>query len=256
MYKKDAGNKFTQVYETERDRVKFLRDTNGDGKADAATVFADNFGSAGAGIAAGVLARKGDVYLTCIPDVYKLRDTKGDGVADKIESLSTGYGVHTALLGHDLHGLKIGPDGRLYYTIGDRGINVTTKEGKKLFYPDMGTLMRCELDGSKLEVVSWGLRNPQEIAFDDRGDLFTCDNNCDAGDKARAVYLVPESDSGWRTGLPVRHRVRQPRPVDGREVMGDGEARTAGLCVAADRPHRRRPLGADLLPRHWTGRAV
>ena len=168
--------------------------------ADRSTVFADGFKDAADGIGAGVLARKGDVYFTCIPDLWRLRDSNNDGHADVKESLSTGYGVHVAFSGHDLHGLRMGPDGRLYFSIGDRGSNVTTKEGKNLFVPDTGSVLRCELDGSNLETFALGLRNPQELAFDDHGNLFTCDNNSDGGDKARWIYLVEGGDSGWRMG--------------------------------------------------------
>ena len=200
LYKKDAGARFSQTYEKERERVRLVEDTTGSGKADKSTVFRDDFGTAADGIGAGVLARKGNVYYTCIPDLWLLKDTKGTGTADVKQSLSTGYGVHTAFIGHDLHGLRIGPDGRLYFTVGDRGLNVTTKEGKHLFNPDSGAVLRCELDGSNLEIFATGLRNPQELAFDDYGNLFTVDNNSDSGDQARFVHVVQGGDSGWRMG--------------------------------------------------------
>ncbi len=200
MYRKYLGTDGFAAYNVEHERVRLIEDRDGDGRADASSVFADGFKDAADGIGAGVLARKGDVYFTCIPDVWKLRDTDGDGKADFKQSLSTGYGVHVAFLGHDLHGLRIGPDGRLYFSVGDRGLNVTTKEGKRLEVPDTGSVLRCELDGSNLEIFATGLRNPQELAFDDLGNLFTGDNNSDGGDKARWVHLVEGSDSGWRMG--------------------------------------------------------
>ncbi len=61
-------------------------------------------------------------------------------------------------------------------------------------------MLRCELDGSHLEVVHRGLRNPQELAFDAWGNLFTGDNNSDGGDKARWVWVVDGGDSGWQIG--------------------------------------------------------
>jgi quinoprotein glucose dehydrogenase len=200
IYKKDAKDKFAQQYEKERERVRLLEDTTGSGKADRSTVFSDDFGRAEDGIGAGLLARKGNIYFTCIPDLWLLRDTKGTGTADVKKSLSTGYGIHTSFIGHDLHGLVVGPDGRLYFSIGDRGLNVKTKEGKHLFVPDTGAVLRCELDGSNLEVFATGLRNPQELAFDDYGNLFTVDNNSDSGDQARFLHIVQGADYGWRIG--------------------------------------------------------
>jgi len=200
MYKAYAKDKFESIYEKERDRIRLLEDTTGSGKADKSTVFRDDFGKAEDGLAAGVLARHGSVYFTNVPSLYLLKDTKNTGTADVKEVLATGFGVHVAFIGHDLHGLRIGPDGRLYFTMGDRGLNVKTKEGKHLYYPDCGAVLRCDLDGSNLEVVHSGLRNPQELAFDDHGNLFTVDNNSDSGDRARFVYVVEGGDSGWRIG--------------------------------------------------------
>ena len=199
MYKKHHGAKFAKEYETEMDRVRLVEDTDGDGVADKSTVFSDGYKDAADGIAAGVLARKGKVWLTNIPSLWLLEDTKGAGRADVKKVLSTGYGVHVAFLGHDMHGLKMGPDGKLYFSIGDRGLNVKT-EGRHLFAPDTGSVLRCNPDGSELEIVASGLRNPQELAFDEFGNLFTGDNNADGGDKARWVHLVEGGDSGWRLG--------------------------------------------------------
>ena len=213
LYKKDAREKFAKTYEKERDRIRLLEDTTGSGRADKATVFRDDFGRAEDGIGAGLLARNGKVYFTDIPDLWLLKDSKGADRADVKQSLSTGYGVHVSFVGHDLHGLRMGPDGLLYFSLGDRGMNVLTKEGKRLFYPDTGAVLRCELDGANLEVVHSGLRNPQELAFDDHGNLFTVDNNSDSGDRARFVYIVEGGDSGWRIGYQYGSEMHDPKIV-------------------------------------------
>src|SRR5262249_38244076 len=160
----------------ETDRVRRLEASSGNGKPDRSTVFADGFDRAEDGLGSGVLARRGNVYYTCIPDLWLLKDTQGTGKADVKKSLHTGYGVPVAFSGHDPHGLKMGPDGRLYFTIGDRGLHVES-EGRVVSNPDSGAVLRCEPDGSNLELFHVGLRNPQEIAFDKFGNLFTVDNN-------------------------------------------------------------------------------
>lgn len=178
-----------------------LRDTDGDGTADKITTFAEGFNSVVTGIAAGILYHDGWVYVTVAPDLVRLRDTNDDGVADEREIVAHGFGMHIAYAGHDMHGPRIGPDGRIYWSIGDKGVNVTSKEGKKWFYPHEGCVMRCEPDGTGFEVFAHGLRNIQEIAFDDFGNMFGVDNDADLpGEKERFVYITERSDSGWRCG--------------------------------------------------------
>ncbi|MCH2111989.1 MAG: ThuA domain-containing protein, partial [Planctomycetes bacterium] len=156
------------------------------------------------GTGAGVLVRGNEAWYTCIPDLWYLKDEDGDGVAEIKKSLHTGYGVRVALRGHDLHGLVVGPDGKLYFSIGDRGYNVTSQEGNQLVDPGSGAVFRCNFDGSDLELFCVGLRNPQELCFDDYGNLWTGDNNCDAGDRARVVYLMEGGDCGWRMNYQYR----------------------------------------------------
>jgi len=197
MFRRHEGANYDPGYGRAFDQVRRIVDTDGDLVADEDTVFASGFSDHAAGIGAGVLSDHGDVYYTCIPDLWRLRDRDGDGVAEERTKLSTGYGVHVALLGHDLHGLRIGPDRRLYFSCGDRGFHVETPEGV-IDHTRCGAVLRCELDGSKLEVWHTGLRNPQELVFDELGNLWTGDNNSDGGDRARLVNVVEGGDSGWR----------------------------------------------------------
>ena len=199
MIRKYFGRDYKKLA-TETETIRLVEDRDGNGLADFSQVYATGFTNILDGIASGVLARKGEVYFTNIPNLWKLKDTNSDGVADERESLSYGYGVRFSLTGHDLHGMKFGPDGKLYFTVGDRGADIMTQEGTRLSYPDEGICFRCNPDGSQLEVVARGLRNPQELAFNEYGDLFTGDNDCDHGDKERWVHIVEGGDSGWRVG--------------------------------------------------------
>jgi quinoprotein glucose dehydrogenase len=193
------------------EKIHLLEDTNNDGLSDKSTVFAAGFNTEVTGIAAGVLAWRGDVYTTIAPDVWKLRDTNNDGVADTRESIATGFGLHIAYAGHDMHGLTPGPDGRLYWSIGDKGTNVLSKEGKRWFFPHEGAVLRCFPDGSGFEVFAHGLRNLQQFAFDNFGNIFGVDNDADfGGEKERFVYVTEGSDSGWR--MFHQHRGKDYNP--------------------------------------------
>ena len=186
-------------YTANKDRVLRLSDINRDGKADDVSVLAE-VGGVTRGLGAGVLAADNGIYYTNIPDLLWLKnDTEGTTLAQP-EVLATGFGVKTSLSGHDMHGLIRGMDGRIYFSIGDRGFNVKKPDGTdlvdKMDY-GRGAVFRMQPDGSELEVYAWGLRNPQELAFDNYANLITVDNNGDGGDKARVVYVVENGDSGW-----------------------------------------------------------
>lgn len=190
--------KFAEAFEKYEERVVVLEDSKGAGIADRTTVFADGFREALDGTGAGILVRGGEAWWTCIPNLWHFADTDGDGRADVREKLLSGFGVKFAFRGHDMHGLRFGPDGKLYFSIGDRGLNVKTKEGRQIEVSDTGAILRCNVDGTELEVFATGVRNPHELAFDEFGNLFTCDNNSDSGDKARFTQLVEGGDCGWR----------------------------------------------------------
>jgi quinoprotein glucose dehydrogenase len=177
--------------------VRLVEDTDHDGVADKSSVYADGFNSELDGIASGVLARHGQVYFTNIPSLWLL---EGDAGKVKKTELLRGFGVRYNFTGHDFHGLALGHDGKIYFSIGDRGMNVKTREGGRVAFPDEGAVFRSNPDGTELEVVHRGLRNPQELAFDEHGNLFTGDNDSDQGDQERLVYLVEGGDSGWRIG--------------------------------------------------------
>jgi quinoprotein glucose dehydrogenase len=192
-----------ETFTARADRALVVEDQDGDGNADHTRELA-RWNDWVNGIFSGVLWHNGDLYATEIPSVFRLRDV-AESDPPEVETLATGFGVKTSLSGHDLHGLVLGPDGRIYFSMGDRGYNVVTREGRHLvppMDPGRGAVFRMKPDGSELEVFAEGLRNPQELAFDDYGNLFTGDNNGDGGDAARIVYVVEGGDSGW--AMPVQ----------------------------------------------------
>ncbi len=194
---KDKRANGMEFYREKEDRVRRSIDTDGDGVYDTSTVFAGPFNDVADGIGAGVMTVGDEVWYTNIPHLWRLVDEDDDGVAEKKEAIQSGFGVRFALYGHDLHGLAFGPDGRIYWSIGDRGYHLETADGRVLADPRSGAVFRCERDGSNLEVFATGLRNPQEIAFNDVGDLFTGDNTSDSGDRARIVFVAEAGETGW-----------------------------------------------------------
>ncbi len=201
----DQGMFKPGFFTKDSERVSLLQDTKGGGAADRIQIFADGFNDPLDGTASGILvgdsvAGKTTVYLAAIPKVWALTDSTGTGVADRRGAISEGYGPRFSISGHDLHGLVRGPDGRVYWSVGDRGYDVTTKEGAHFGDPTSGAVFRAEPDGSGVELYYTGLRNPEELAFNAYGDLFTCDNNADIGDKSRVVYILEGGSNGWSHG--------------------------------------------------------
>ncbi len=183
----------------ESEEVYRIEDRSGDGIADYTALVATGFNTEITDIAGGVLFHDESVYLSVAPDLWRLQDEDGDGYMELRESLMYGFQVHIGFGGHNMSGLKIGPDGKIYWGIGDIGFNGTDQDGKQWKYPNQGVIVRCNPDGSDFEVFAAGLRNTHEFTFDDYGNLISVDNDGDhPGESERLVYLLDGSDSGWR----------------------------------------------------------
>src|SRR6185436_11535727 len=119
----------------ESEEIRIVEDSTGPGRADKSRVLASGFNSLETGLGAGVLAMPdGGAVYTCAPDLWRIAP---DGTKTK---LATGFGVHVAFGGHDMHGVKMGPDGRIYFTIADCGANVTSNDGMVVIFPDGGAV--------------------------------------------------------------------------------------------------------------------
>ena len=149
-------------------RVTRLEDTDNDGRFDQATVFHD-----GVTFPMGLAWRDGRLYLADPPDLIVLTDTDGDGRADRREILFSGFGHQD---NGSLHGLVFGPDGLLYFTMGEPdGWRLPRGDGSFLEGGN-GALFRCRPDGSRLEVISRGFVNLVEIEFLPGGEFIGTDN--------------------------------------------------------------------------------
>jgi putative heme-binding domain-containing protein len=96
-----------EVGQTADDKAIILEDTNGDGKADKSTVFAD-----GMLMPTGLIPADGGVYVAQSTDLLHFKDTDGDGKADVKTRVLSGFGTEDTH--HNLHTLRRGPDGRIW----------------------------------------------------------------------------------------------------------------------------------------------
>lgn len=96
------------------DKIKILEDTDGDGKADKVTVFAENLN-----IPTSIMAVKGGILISMAPDFVFLKDTDGDDVADVREVIMTGWGKSDTHAGPS--NLKYGFDNKIWGVLGYSG---------------------------------------------------------------------------------------------------------------------------------------
>ena len=183
----------------EKDEIWRLEDENGDGLADVSTRIFNDFHEEITDVAGALLVRKNDIFLGIGPDMWRLQDHNGDGIPDEKTSISHGYAVHIGFSGHGMSGAIQGPDGKIYWGIGDIGAHIEAPDGKVHRYPNQGILVRSNPDGSNFEVFAAGLRNTHEFVFDEYGNIIGSDNDGDhPGESERLVYIVEGSDAGWR----------------------------------------------------------
>ena len=105
----------------EGDRILILEDTKGEGKADKCTVFYQSpeiLAPLGIAVAKDPVGPGYKVFVCQSPDILVFEDKDGDGKADgPPKKLLTGFGG----IDHDhgVHGILIGPDMKLYFSVGD-----------------------------------------------------------------------------------------------------------------------------------------
>ena len=135
------------------DRIHICEDTNGDGKADKFTLFADKLS-----IPTSAVFVNGGLICTNGPDMIFLKDTDGDDKADVRQVLFSGFKTNDTHAG--VSNLRYGFDNWIYATDGYAGFSGTVG-GQEIKFST--GLFRFKPDGSALEFLqnttnnTWGL---------------------------------------------------------------------------------------------------
>ena len=179
-----------------RGRLKLLEDTDGDGRPDKTTLFADKLT-----LPTGVMAWKNGVLVTDAPDVLYLEDADGDGMADVRKPLLTGFAFTNPQ--HTVSSPVYGLDNWIYlshegYT---RAIVFSEKfgdAGSEIHFPDAPDAPRLPVerrsvrfkpDSHELELLA----GPSQfgMAFDQWGAVFPHNNSNHARHEVIAArYLL------------------------------------------------------------------
>ncbi|QMU31490.1 c-type cytochrome [Adhaeribacter radiodurans] len=153
--------------EEANDKIYVLEDTDGDGKADKSTIFAE-----GLFTPTGILPGDGGCYVANSTELLHFADTNGDGKADKKRKVLTGFG--TADAHHLIHTFRWGPEGTLYF---NQSIyiysHVETPAGIKRL--EGGGVWQLRPKDLNLDIYAKGLINPWGLQFDRWGQTFLTD---------------------------------------------------------------------------------
>lgn len=175
--------------------IRRLVDTDGDGKFDTFTVFADKLTFPMGGV-----WHDGAVYVASPPNIWRLRDSDGDGVADERTILVSRFGYNGNAA--SVHGCFLGPDGRLYWTDGYHGHEFKDPQGNVTSQREGSYLFSCRTDGSDTRIhCGGGMDNPVEVDFTDSGDMLGTVN---------ILYSRPREDCfvHWLHGGAYPHRTQ------------------------------------------------
>ncbi len=192
------------------DRIKICEDTDGDGRADKFTVFAE-----GLSIPTSLTFSRGGLIVHSAPETIFLKDTDGDDKADVREVLLTGWGVSDTHAGPS--NLRYGLDNWIYGMVGYAAFNGTVGGERHDFRQGF---YRFQPDGSKLEFLRNTNNNSWGVGFSEEGLLFgSTANGCPS------VYMpianrYYESVKGWSPTVlkniassnrfwPITEKVRQ-----------------------------------------------
>jgi uncharacterized protein len=227
------------------DRLKICEDTNGDGRADKFTVFAD-----GLALATSAVHANGGVIVSSGGKMLFLKDSDGDDKADERKVLFEGFKMHDTHAG--VSNLRYGFDGWIYGTVGYAGFEGMV--GGKLAKFDTG-VFRFLPDGSRIEFIGKTTNNTWGLGFTEQFDILGSTANRQPswqviGDGGN----VHRADKGTRifpTTLDVQGSDGWDPPV---ELLGDGKIRAKARHYTAASGHG--VYTADRFPEDWRNKVA
>jgi putative membrane-bound dehydrogenase-like protein len=247
----------------EGDRIVILEDSKGTGKADKATTFyqaPDLYGPMGIAVAKDPAGPGWKVFVCQSPDILVFEDKDGDGKADgPPKKLLTGFGGFDH--DHGVHGILIGPDMKLYFSVGDRGVQgLQSSDGKGRKWVSnetdcrAGTIWRCDLDGTNLELIAHNFRNEYEPCVDSFGTVFVSDNDDDGNQQTRICYVMPGGNYGYHPRGKGETHWHEEQPGVVPKILRTYFGSPTGMCVyegtLLPKKYRGQLLHTDAGPRH------
>jgi putative heme-binding domain-containing protein len=217
--------------EVANDTVTILEDRDGDGRADAHTVFAD-----GLLMPTAVLPGDGGVYVANSTEFLHLSDTDGDGKADSRRVVLSGFGAEDTH--HIIHTFRYGPDARLYF---NQSIyihsHIETPRGVRRL--NAGGIWRFAPESLALDVFARGWVNTWGHAFDRWGRSLVTDG---AGGEG-IYYGFPGAAYQTAAGTPrILHGMNPGSPkycgleiIDGRHLPDDAQGQLVTNDFRANR---------------------
>ena len=171
------------------DRIKIVEDTNGDGRADRFTVFAEHLN-----LPTSLVFANGGVVVAAAPHILFLKDTNGDDKADVRQVLSTGWGIRDSHAGPS--NLMYGPDNYIWGTVGYSGFQ-GQMNGKPMQFGQ--GMFKFKPDGSGFEYVTGSTNNTWGIGMSETFDVFGSTANNDP-----SFYVaIPNKYFDGVEGLPM-----------------------------------------------------